>query len=150
MVVISESVIEVNLRKRKNKLQGSKLTRTCWCKKHEGCTLCPIHVLAEWMKLTPDGARPFEGITCARANQALRIFLEAFCRDPCHAKYRTHDLRRGHAEDLRLSGASLYEILRAGEWRSLAFLSYLNQMALEHDVVLQAHVDESSSEDDDC
>ena len=32
-------------------------------------------------------------------------------------KLRTHDLRRGCTQDLVDSGASLVEILRAGEWR---------------------------------
>ena len=81
-------------------------------------------------------------------------------------KYRTHDLRRGHALDLQLSGeeharcllriarvlqrcmlgAPLWEILAAGEWRSPAFMKYLDLHRLETDVVVQAHVDESDDE----
>ena len=64
-------------------------------------------------------------------------------------KYRTHDLRRGHADDLREMGASLYEILSAVEWSSPAFLKYLDLQARQAGAVLQAHVDESSSEDGD-
>ena len=55
-------------------------------------------------------------------------------------------LRRGHARDLQRHGASLYEILMAGEWRSPAFLKYLDVFALERDVVVEAHVDESDGE----
>ena len=43
-------------------------------------------------------------------------------------------------------GASLYEILKAGEWSSPAFLSYLDLHSLEKDAVIQAHVDESDEE----
>ena len=61
--------------------------------------------------------------------------------------YRTHDLRRGHAEDLRLNGATLGEILRAGDWRSPAFLQYLDTEQLEHDRTAEAHLQDSSGEE---
>ena len=47
---------------------------------------------------------------------------------------------------LRCGGAPLYEILSAGEWRSPAFMSYMDLHQLERDVVIQAHVDDSESE----
>jgi hypothetical protein len=62
-------------------------------------------------------------------------------------KFRTHDLRRDHADDLRASGASLWVILTAGQWSSPAFLKYLDTGKLEADAVLQAHLDESSGEE---
>ena len=64
--------------------------------------------------------------------------------------YRTHDLRRGHAKDLFQNGATLYEILPAGEWRSPAFLRYIDHCELESSVVWEAHADESSSEDEEA
>ena len=64
------------------------------------------------------------------------------------SKFRTHDLRRGHAQDLADSGAPLVDILNAGQWRSPAFLEYLDINSLERDAVLQAHGDEASSDDD--
>jgi hypothetical protein len=42
------------------------------------------------------------------------------------ASYGTHDIRRGHAKDLQMSGASLAETLAAGQWRSPAFMKYLD------------------------
>ena len=45
-----------------------------------------------------------------------------------------------------MAGAPLYEILSAGEWRSPAFMEYLDYMKLESDVVIQAHMDESDDE----
>lgn len=41
------------------------------------------------------------------------------------------------------SGAPLATILAAGEWRSPAFLAYIDQNRLETDVVVAAHQDES-------
>ena len=61
--------------------------------------------------------------------------------------YRAHDFRRGHADDLRRAGATLKEILKAGEWKSPAFLQYLDMEDLEHDLVVDAHLDESSGDE---
>ena len=57
---------------------------------------------------------------------------------------------RGESLPLLLSyqGAPLWQILAAGEWRSPAFLLYLDMHKLESDLVVQAHVDESDPEDD--
>ena len=44
-------------------------------------------------------------------------------------------------------GAPLWVILEAGEWKSPAFLSYLDANQLEVDLVLQAHVEDSEEED---
>ena len=66
---------------------------------------------------------------------------------PNAAAYRSHDLRRGHAEDLRLGGATLGEILRAGDWRSPAFLAYLDAEQLERDRTVEAHLVDSSDDE---
>ncbi len=91
----------------------------------------------------------FGGITAASALATLRAYLGRLGVDGAGA-YRTHDIRRGHADDLRVSGASLGVILRAGEWRSPAFMSYLDLGELEAGAVVEAHVDESSSEGEDA
>ena len=64
-------------------------------------------------------------------------------------KYTSHDLRRGHADDMRRGGATLGEILRAGDWRSPAFLAYLEKEQLEFDRVCEAF-DLVSEADDEC
>ena len=43
-------------------------------------------------------------------------------------------------------GAPLWQILAAGEWKSPAFLLYLDMHSLERDLVIQSHVDESEDE----
>ena len=63
-------------------------------------------------------------------------------------QYRTHDFRRGHAEDLRASGAPLLEILQAGDWKSPAFMTYMNMEQLESETVMQAHYAESDVDDE--
>ena len=46
---------------------------------------------------------------------------------------------------LVLQGAALWIILAAGEWRSPAFLAYMDLHQLETDLVVQAHVNDSDS-----
>ena len=47
-------------------------------------------------------------------------------------------------------GAQLWQILEAWEWRSPAFLKYLDVHKLEADLVVQAHVDDESESEDDA
>ena len=124
--------------------------------------MCPVHTLAPYYMSLGVGSKPYDGITGAQMLETLRTALED--RDVADARqYRCHDLRRGHADDLRKSGASLSTILQAGEWRSPAFLRrgqimtvlciighvlyvyfrYLNEEDLEADAILEAHLDES-------
>ena len=58
-----------------------------------------------------------------------------------------HDFRRGHARDLQLAGRNLKQILEAGEWRSPAFLKYLDVEGLERDAAVEAHLEESTDKD---
>ena len=51
-----------------------------------------------------------------------------------------------HWQEMRCSGASLAEILAAGEWRSAAFLAYLNTCGLERDAVVQLAIDSDHEE----
>ena len=103
-------------------------------------------MLGPWYDAMPPGARPFAGFSAAHALEVLRSLLVAV-KVPNAEKHRTHDLRRGHARDLQASGAPLLEILRAGGWRSPAFLTYLDLEQLEHDAVVEAHLAESSDDD---
>ena len=91
------------------------------------------------------GTRPFQGITAASALGKLRNILAAI-RVPEHNLYRTQDWRRGHTRDLQASGATLKEILEAGQWRGPAFPKYMDLMQLECDVVVEAHMEDSSDE----
>ena len=84
----------------------------------------------------------------AEANKILRVVLEATGTVNADT-YRTHDLRRGHAEDLRLSGAPLWKILAAGEWKSPAFMDYLDVHKMEVELVMQGCLDEESDCDFD-
>ena len=110
-----------------------RLVRTCWCE--ECCLTCPVHVLGYFFRSgggggshalghgrlrvhrsLPAGSQPFCDVTPASALVCLRALLHLLGVDDADG-YGTHDMRRGHAEDLLERGAGLGEILRAGEWR---------------------------------
>ena len=80
-------------------------------------------MLGAYLGKCPVGHKLFEGISAAKATPALRVLLKL-----AHVKefetYCLHDLRRGHALDLNVSGASLPEVSAEGEWRSLTFLIF--------------------------
>lgn len=135
----------LKLGRRKNKPWGSLLKRSCWCS--TSSRTCPVHVVWPYFEKLDSSQKAFDGITASLALRTLRAYLRAIGIENA-PNYRTHDLRRGHAQDLKENGSNLHQILSAGEWRSPAFLQYLNLEELEADAVLEAHIDESSSEDE--
>ena len=93
--------LALHLARRKNKPGGSQLLRGCWCTQ---CKItCPVHVLGPWLNATAAGELLFPGVTAASALRTLRAILMKLSI-PDAGEYRTHDLRRGHAKDLQLSG----------------------------------------------
>ena len=105
---------------RKNKPTGSRLVRGCWCSQSKvgallhmcvgskGCTYweqvtCPFHVVGRVLDGTPVGSRVFPDVTPANALGVLRVVLSKL-EVPLACEYRTHDLRRGHTQDLVESG----------------------------------------------
>ena len=91
------------------------------------------------------GAKPFADWSGEVALRTLRRRLQIVGVSDAPS-YILHDMRRGHAQDLLDRGAHLREILMAGEWKSPAFLAYLDWSSLEAGAVMEAHLDESDEE----
>ena len=148
VISVEGDELVLKLLSRKNRPQGSTLRRGCWCRQCKAT--CPVHVLGAWFKTLPHGRRAFIGITAASALAELRRWLQML-EVPEAQKYRLHDFRRGHARDLQASGANLATILAAGQWKSPAFLCYLDGVELENEAVAELHLDahlvNSSDED---
>ena len=64
----------------------------------------------------PDGARPWQHISAGNARARLHRILDVL-NVPSAKGFGTHGFRRGHAEDMRLSGCTLAEILAARQWK---------------------------------
>ena len=77
--------------------------------------------------------KPFSGFCAVNALADLREVLELL-HVPDASKYRTHDLRRGHARDVQSSGATLQELVAAGQW-SPGWTKYVDMDALESEEV---------------
>ena len=116
-LLIEGNKLALVLRRRKNKPEGSRLVRGCWCR--ESKVTCPFHRLAPVLQKCQRGQKLFEGITPAKALGVLRLMLAAVGVGDADA-YRTHDLRRGHALDLQLSGTCALHLLSV--WLQLLFV----------------------------
>ena len=105
-----------------------------------------MHVLGSYFNECGVGCTPFAQSDARNSLAILRGWLQHL-QVPEALLYRTHDIRRGHARDLMKGGARLHEILAAGDWRSAAFLNYLDGIELESGATLEAHIAESSGDD---
>ena len=142
-IFLEDEHVCLKLKRRKNKPGGSLLKRACWCQQCE--MTCPVHSLWPFFQRMKVGQPVFGGISAGSALKQLKHILTVLEVDNANS-YRCHDLRRGHAKDMQMNGASLQQILAAGEWRSPSFLQYLDMVNLELGAVIEAHQAESSSE----
>ena len=141
---LESDALLLRLPRRKNRDCESTLRRQCWCATSP--RTCPIHVLAAFFATFLSDAKPFGSISAAGALAGLReILTDMGIKDA--GIFRTHDFRRGHARDLQSNGSTLRDILLAGDWRSPAFMQYLDAGQLEDDAILEAHEAESSEEE---
>ena len=65
------------------------------------------------------GSQPFAAVVGRSGNNQLRQLLRLIGVAEAD-KYRSHDLRRGHARDLMEAGSPWEEILEKGDWASKA------------------------------
>ena len=65
--------LRLRLKTRKNRPQGSTLTRYCWCNQH--MATCPVHVLGQWIQTRQIGEALFCSYTVASLLKRLRAAL---------------------------------------------------------------------------
>ena len=141
-VVFTHTGAEVTLARRKNMEQVSILKRECMCDQ-QGVVLCGVHQLKN-------------AVSRARREGRRRVFsysYESFLRWTQHyadavgvGRVGTHGFRRGMAQDMALQGCPLYEILKAGGWKSASFLKYMDLQELESGACAQFVADLSDSD----
>ena len=117
---------------------GDTVVRTCSCdtlddiSPHIPRSICPVHVIWPWVvRNTNEGSPIFKADIANSAQIWLRVALEAR-NVPEHARFTLHSLRRGAARALVAAGGSLSAILKAGSWKSSAFLNYLDVVGVEN------------------
>ena len=152
VVTVEKDCVKLRLLRRKNREHESVIKRTCWCANSSAhASTCPVHVLGKYLAGLGPGCQPFAVFDKRSVLQKLRGKLQSM-RVHEATMYRTHDFRRGHARDLQIGGKTLYHILKAGDWKSPAFLAYMDKAELEHGAVAESHLQEciDESTDDDA
>ena len=113
--------------------------------------MCVVHVVLRYVGGMQLGNRVFTSISARTAIDRLRERMRAL-QAVNWASFRLHDFRRGHAQDMLERGVGLAAILLAGDWRSSAFMSYLDTADLQARAVLEAatQVDSASEDEGTC
>ena len=152
LYVDAEGSVVIRWRRRKHRPYGSILKRPCTCKKVSAkfCMAHRVKVFLERNSIRP-GERLFPLLKpVATLKLVIRSLLLLSVPAAQHLTWKS--IRAGHATHLAASGATLATILEAGEWRSAAFLSYIDSNIADAAEVLrqtlQSELDEASDAED--
>ena len=135
--------VVLKLRLRKNRPQGSLLKRPCTCAL-AGPRLCLLHRLSAFLR----GKAYGEAVWSFTAHSGLvairRLLTSLKVANPEDFTFKM--FRAGHATALAADGKSLGHILAAGEWKSTAVLSYIDEDAVDAAVFIDVMLAESDGE----
>ena len=144
-VHIEGNVARVTLTKRKPINYPHVLERSCSCK-HIGKLLCGVCWLKERIAhATEKGINQLFKVSVSGFRQQLRTDAMAVGISEAH-RLGSHALRRGMARDSIDHGGSFAILLRAGEWRSSAYVAYLREHQAEEVNVASLLIDHSDSD----
>jgi len=144
--VDAAGLLVIGLRRRKHRPRGSVLKRGCSCRTR-GESTCGPHRLGPYLERAQQGERLWD-FSAAEFLRDLRRALTLL--GVAHGReYTLKAFRAGHAAEIAKSGASWAEVLAAGEWRSLAALSYVDADAVDQAAAAWEAVQNSSSEEED-
>ena len=136
--------IVLHFASRKNRPAGASIRRRCLCECDPSLNrppvlhyLCPVHALMGWRHAHGNAAsgRVFPAMNYSSFIRVLRAHLRALAVPDSHT-FTTHGFRRGTAQQMLREGSRLGEILAAGDWRSPAFIQYLEKADVEEAAVL--------------
>ena len=141
--VDGHSKVCLKLRVRKNRPQGSFLRRPCTCHT-TGRQLCVAHRLKDFLRGKAQGSRLWKSSSHHMLASIRRILGAMNIVRP--EEFTLKMFRAGHATALAEEGKSIGAILQAGEWRSAAFLAYVDVDAVDACQLLDKVLDESDDE----
>ena len=118
----------LKLRSRKNLPNGCIMSRPCFCglPAKAAKRMCPVHAIWPCIasRVRP-GEKLFSSFPAASVNTALKAVRAKLLAE--HAeKYSSHGFRRGSAQELKETGSQWAAIATLGDWKSLAFLGYVD------------------------
>ena len=143
-----DNSVTIWLERRKNLPSGMEMTRPCVCHR-VGERLCPHTVvqnlmMSQYMNVGSQNVQIFSvkyNTLLEQMRKALK--LVGFKN---HELVGTHALRRGCAQDLLKTGATLRDLLEAGGWRSSAFQIYIKRSEIEEDAAARIIIDSDDEE----
>ena len=115
--------VHLRLRRRKHRPNGSWLRCKCSC--DECVLLCPVHFVGVYVAQTNVGT-PLLNFTVPQCVNAIKRALTLLGVENARC-FSLKAFRAGHATELAKKGTPIGQILKAGEWRSSAFLRYVDE-----------------------
>ena len=134
----------LRLQRRKNRPQGSLLRRRCTCPAN-GPRFCVVHRLKPFLAQRQP-CEPLWSFDSGAALKRLRRLL-TLSQVPAAPEYTFKAFRAGKATALAAAGKSVGTILQAGEWRSAAFLSYVDTDVVDQAQLLDKALGQSDEEE---
>ena len=140
---MQEQVACLRLLRRKHRPQGSLLKRRCTCEQ-VGSQFCVVHRCLAALRGRERGERIWHFTSSSFLGATRRYLALLGVAEAC--TYTLKAYRAGKATAMAAAGATVGQILLAGEWRSQAFLRYVDTDAVDAAQVLSATVDNSDCE----
>ena len=143
----------IRWRRRKHRPGGSLLRRPCTCGKMgvglRGPEFCVVHTFLEFHgnKNWLVGDKIFELTPNQALHQIKRVLLLLGVPDGNFMAWKA--VRAGRATSMAAEGLTLGEILEGGEWRSAAYLKYVNEEVADAGQLLRTVVQKELDEDED-
>ena len=118
----------IRFSRRKNLPRGCILSRPCFCSlaAPKAKRFCPVHSM--WPCIASrvqSGQMLFPMYSATSVNTTIKAVLAKIGVDFAHS-YSSHGFRRGATQELKEKGSQISVIATVGEWRSLAFLGYVD------------------------
>ena len=132
--------LHLRLRTRKHRPAGSLLIRQCICAVGEQHELCPICQCRDFLAGKQEGERLFSFSAVGLLSEFRRMMT--LLMQPGARSYGLKAFRAGRATEMALQGCSLPQVLRAGEWSSMAMCNYADEDAFDFGVMLRNAVDQ--------
>ena len=119
------------------------LRRSCSCRLM-GRQFCVVHRLQDYLRGKPQGCRLWTSTSHAMLSAIRKLLMALNINKP--EEFTLKMFRAGHATALAEEGKSIGDILRAGEWKSNAFMAYVVEDAVDAAQVLDMVLSDSDAE----
>ena len=145
-VSFTDDSATITLRRRKNSLTISTITRPCICrlKRTKRCGVCALRAQCNRHRRKAHSPRQplFQDCPGARST----FLLQTRCWEAGLRCSSWHSFRRGGATDILRSGGTVAFLMHSGGWRSSAFLRYLLRTDVETRCALELAAAEPDSD----